>query len=164
MAFGQVGTTVAGLRDSIDVKSDTDLGSLLAGLSPRRRPGQYVFVVADEAKPVADHAVLASVLEPEGLSLVLSRQDAERAGLPYDFVAGWITLQVRSELKAIGLTAAVAAALGDARISCNVIAGYHHDHLLVPYALVGEAMDILHQLSASSLPPGANGPTVRPLR
>jgi hypothetical protein len=155
-AAGRIGPRGAGLRDSRDVKSDTDLGLLLAELSPRQRPGQYVFVVADEAKPVADRAVLASVLEPEGLSLVLTRHDAERAGLPYDFVAGWITLQVRSALKAVGLTAAVAAALGEARISCNVIAGYHHDHLLVPYPRVGEAIDILHQLSASDLPPGAN--------
>ncbi|MHB1534833.1 MAG: ACT domain-containing protein [Acidimicrobiales bacterium] len=129
------------------MRAEANLEVLLAGLSPRLRSGEYVFVVADGAKPVADSAVVASVVEPEGLSLVLTRHDAERAGLPYDFVAGWITLEVRSTLDAVGLTAAVAAALGEAGISCNVLAGYHHDHLLVPHERVEEAVAVLDELS-----------------
>jgi len=38
--------------------------------------------------------VLASVFELEGLSLVTTQEQADRAGLAYDFVADWITLRV----------------------------------------------------------------------
>ena len=47
-------------------------------------------------------------------------------------MAAWLTLEVRSALDAVGSTAAVAAALAAENIPCNVLAGYHHDHLLVP--------------------------------
>jgi RimJ/RimL family protein N-acetyltransferase len=127
---------------------ETTLDALLADLSPRQRSGEYVLVVADKAKPVGDDAVLASVVEPEGRSLVLTRRDAERAGLTYELVLGWITLEVRSALDAVGLTAEVAVALGETGISCNVLAGYHHDHLLVPHQRVGEAIEVLEALSA----------------
>lgn len=72
--------------------------------------------------------------------VLLRRHDADQTGLPYEFVAGWITLEVRSALDAVGLTSAVSAALTQAGISCNVLAGYHHDHLLVPHDRVPEAM------------------------
>ena len=98
-----------------------------------------------EAKPAAD--ILASVHEPEGWSLVLRRDDADTAGLTYDYVAAWITLRVYSSLAAVGLTAAVSSALAEAGISCNVIAGHHHDHLLVPHHEADRALDILRGLS-----------------
>jgi N-acetylglutamate synthase-like GNAT family acetyltransferase len=129
------------------VSGEANLEALLAGLSPRWRPGEYVFVVADTNKPVADEAIMASIVEAEGRSLVLRRHDADQAGLPYEFVAGWITLEVFSALHAVGLTSAVAAAVGEAGISCNVIAGYHHDHLLVAYERVEEAIEVLERLS-----------------
>jgi len=44
-----------------------------------------------------------------------------------------ISLTVHSDLAAVGLTAAFAGALGREGISCNVIAGYHHDHLFVQW-------------------------------
>ena len=130
------------------MSGEANLEALLAGLSPRCRPGEYVFVVADTNKPVADEAIVASIVEAEGRSLVLRRHDADQAGLRYEFVAGWITLEVRSALDAVGLTPAVAAALGEEGISCNVLAGYHHDHLLVAHDRVEEAIEVLERLSA----------------
>ena len=87
---------------------------------------------------------------------MLPRDEADSLGLPYDFVAAWITLQVHSSLEAIGLTAAVSAALTEAKISCNVLAGFHHDHLLVPVADADRALEVLHELVA------ANGGSTRP--
>jgi hypothetical protein len=40
------------------------------------------------------------------------RGEADALGLAYDFVATWITLEVRTALDAVGLTGAVARALG----------------------------------------------------
>ena len=66
-------------------------------------------------------------------ALLAGLRPVPRPGLSYGFVAAWITLQVRSPLYAVGLTAAVSAALAASGVSGNVIAGYHHDHLHVPF-------------------------------
>jgi hypothetical protein len=54
---------------------------------------------------------------------------------------------VHSALDAVGLTAAVSRALADAGVSCNVIAGAHHDHLLVPFERGEEALAVLRGLA-----------------
>lgn len=59
---------------------------------------------------------------------------------------------MHSALAAVGLTAVVSAALAQAGISCNVIAGYHHDHLLVPLDSVEEALTILRDVAAGRGP------------
>ncbi len=84
--------------------------------------------------------------ETEGMTLVLHQADADRFGWPYDFLAGWITLQVHSDLAAVGLTARISAELAQAEIACNMIAGYYHDHLFVPVEKVDQTMKILYAL------------------
>ncbi len=125
---------------------ERDLAPLLRGLRPQLRDGEWVFVTAQ--RPPDGVVPLASFAEDEGLSLVVPRQEADAAGLPYDFVAAWITLTVRSALDAVGLTAAVAGQLAAAGISCNVIAARHHDHLFVPHSRAHQAFDLLQQLSS----------------
>ena len=69
--------------------------------------------------------------EAEGYTVVLNRQVADSLALDYNFVASWITLTVHSALDAVGLTAAFSNALAQNGISCNVVAGYYHDHIFV---------------------------------
>jgi hypothetical protein len=47
----------------------------------------------------------------------------------------------------VGLTAAFAAALAREGISCNVIAGLHHDHLFVPWDRRDDALRALEALA-----------------
>ncbi|MCB5272708.1 hypothetical protein BJG92_00210 [Arthrobacter sp. SO5] len=129
--------------------AEKDLHLLLAGMHPALRDGEFVYVLWPEGRPLTG-AVAAAVREAEGLSVVLPRGEADGLGLAYDFVGAWITLQVHSSLAAIGLTAAVSAALAEAKISCNVLAGFHHDHLLVPAADADRALEVLHELVAAS--------------
>ncbi|MBW5480633.1 ACT domain-containing protein [Streptomyces bambusae] len=129
--------------------AEKDLHKLLAGMRPELNPGEYVFTVAPDGRIPADARPVATIAEEEGLTLVLPRQDADRAGLVYDYVAGWITLRVHSALDAVGLTAAVAEALTQAAISCNVIAGFHHDHLFVPHDSAARAVAVLEELTDS---------------
>jgi predicted N-acetyltransferase YhbS len=129
--------------------AEKDLHTLLAAMQPVTRDGEYVYALWPAGKPLAGH-VAAAVREAEGLTVVLPRREADGLGLAYDFVAAWITLQVHSSLEAVGLTAAVSAALAEAKISCNVLAGFHHDHLLVPVADAERALEVLHELSAAS--------------
>lgn len=126
---------------------ERDLDKLLATMRPRLNEGEYVYAVAPDGGVPSGIRPVATVAEEEGPTLVLPRQDADRAGLAYDYVAGWITLRVHSSLEAVGLTAAVAQALARAGLSCNVVAGFHHDHLFVPHAEAPRAMAVLQQLT-----------------
>jgi hypothetical protein len=124
---------------------ETDLAVLLASMSPELHAGSYVFVVGD-GPGAREHAVV-TVVEPEGTTLVLPRERADELGLPYAFVASWITLRVHSALDAVGLTAAFATALTHEGISANVVAGYYHDHLFVPEDRRDDALRALRRLA-----------------
>lgn len=122
-----------------------DLRQMLAGMDPLLRAGRFVFVTVD-AVPVGVDPVM-SFVEDEGLSLILDQAQADAAALRYDAVMAWITLQVHSAIDGVGLTAAVSGALGHQGISCNVVAATFHDHLFVPVADAGRAVDILRELA-----------------
>ncbi|NNE11770.1 MAG: ACT domain-containing protein [Ilumatobacter sp.] len=125
---------------------ETDLGRMLATLDVTRRDGTFAFVVSDEPELVA--RAQATVEEAEGRTLVVPVADAISAGHEPDFEAAWLTLTLWSSLSAVGLTAAFSRALADADIPCNVIAGYHHDHLLVPVDRADDAVAALRGLSS----------------
>jgi hypothetical protein len=129
----------------------TNLAVLLQSMSPLLNPGAYVFATVHEALALDLRQVVACVREPEGLSVVLAVADARRCGLPTEVPFAWITLSVHSDLQAVGLTAAFAAALGAEGISCNVVAGHQHDHIFVPLARAQDAMAALHALQQSAL-------------
>jgi uncharacterized protein len=123
-----------------------DLKTLLTHMQPELNPGRYAFVALASRVTLAATDIVASVREPEGLSVILAEQTALDLELPIAFTAAWITLAVHSDLAAVGLTAAVSQALAQAGISCNVVAGVHHDHLFVPVEQSERAMDALHAL------------------
>ena len=129
---------------------ETQLSALLSGMRPELHPGEYVFASTPGPAIPAGVAPVVTVAEEEGLTLVLHRQDADRLGLGYDYVAGWITLRVHSSLEAIGLTAAVSEVLTRAGLSCNVVAGFYHDHLFVPHDSAAVAVKLLEDLAQES--------------
>lgn len=123
--------------------AESDLATLLRTMEPVLFPRPYGYVLSDEA---ASFPVFATVAEAEGRTVVAELADLEAAG---HRSAPWarISLTVQSDLAAVGLTAAFAGALGRQRISCNVIAGFHHDHLFVPWDRRFDAMAALEALS-----------------
>jgi hypothetical protein len=130
------------------MSGETDLATLLRGLSPRLNEGTYVYTIVPRDVPHGAEPVVL-VREDEGLTLVLRQEQAEELGLPYDFAAAWITLQVHSSLEAVGLTAAISRALTQAGVSANIVAGFTHDHLFVPHGQAEAAMRTLAALAAS---------------
>lgn len=127
----------------------SDLSQLLAGMEPSLREGVWVFGILPAGMPLDAEGIVASIREAEGMSVVMEEAAALRAGVLPVFRAAWITLTVHSDLEAVGLTAAFSAALGEAGISCNVVAGTHHDHLFVPVEKVADAMETLGDLQRS---------------
>lgn len=121
-----------------------DLNEILTTLSVVQRPGVYVFVSVAELE--TGQRVEATIEEEEGTTLVVTRETARLRGWSYEFEAAWLTLEVHSSLAAVGLTARVSEALAKRGIPCNVLAGYYHDHLLVPVDRAGEAMEAVASL------------------
>lgn len=110
----------------------TDLDMLLTSMSPQLMDGDYVFcTVKGTLSEFVQYNPLATYQEREGLTLVLSVEEARRGKFEFDGVYRLITLMVHSSLDAVGLTAAVANKLTSYGISANVIAAYYHDHILI---------------------------------
>ena len=130
------------------MSGERDLSRLISGMEPRLRPGQFVMVTL-QAEPQGVE-VFAAVREAEGLTVVVEQGTADLLGWEYDVVLAWITLHVHSALDAVGLTAAFSTALAGSGISCNVLAGRFHDHILVPASQAHPAMDVLQSLSRSA--------------
>ena len=127
-----------------ETHGETDLRTLLQSMAPTLRDEAYAFCTAgnDLATPLWPDA-LATFREDEGVTLVLPTATAERAGLRFDGAWACITLTVHSSLTAVGFLAAISTRLANGGISLNPIAGYHHDHLFVPWAQRHAALTIL---------------------
>ncbi len=136
---------------------ETDLEMMLAGLTVTRRPSTYAIVsIGTVAEPpTIGRGIEAILAEAEGTTVVCTLDATRRNRWPIDFEAVWLTLDVHSSLEAVGLTAAVSTALGAASIPCNVLAGFFHDHLLVPAARAEEALRCLDALRNSVANPGS---------
>ncbi|MGJ5208408.1 ACT domain-containing protein [Bradyrhizobium sp. HKCCYLR20261] len=123
------------------------LDQLLRTMSPELQDHVFVFcTVPGDADLSALPAPLLLFREREGITLVLRREDAERAGLPHLFASRLITLNVHSALDAVGFLTAITARLAQAGISVNAVSAYHHDHLFVPEHRAEEALACLSAL------------------
>lgn len=128
---------------------ELDLALMLAGLEVVRRPGTFVYIAAAPGTPSPPGAV-AMLDEGDAMSYIVP-MDSPVAVNP-QFPAAWLTLTVHSSLDAVGLTAAVATALAAHSIPANVLAGYHHDHVLVPVDRADDAIAVLLGLAAPDSP------------
>ena len=128
----------------------SDLAVLLASMRPALQAGVWAWCALPAGASIDGIDAIATMREAEGPTVVVDESQALARGWPVAFRSAWITLTVHSDLAAVGLTAAFARALGDAGISCNVIAGVHHDHLFVPVDRAADAMAALQALQARS--------------
>jgi uncharacterized protein len=127
----------------------SDLGILLREMRPALRDGEYVYCTLPpgDLLDIARLDPLGTFREDEGLTLILDRATADREKLAYGPPMRCITLTVHSALEAVGLTAAVSAALTRHGISANVVAAYYHDHIFVPAADADSAMAALAEVT-----------------
>mgnify|MGYP001796769013 CR=1 FL=1 len=125
----------------------TDLKELLQHLKPELHPGDFVFASLTDTSSLNWEDILGSFKEKESTTVILEREKADALHLKYEFIAAWITLNVHSSLNAVGLTAAFSNTLAKHNISCNVVAGYYHDHIFVDKENADKAMEALLQLT-----------------
>ena len=115
-------------------------------IKPKLNEGEYVFCSVEDIEKLNIKNFVGSFRENEGYTIILSKKEAASLELTYSFVAAWITLTINSSLESVGLTASFSKALTEAGISCNVIAGYFHDHIFVKFEDRVKAMRILNKL------------------
>jgi hypothetical protein len=143
-------TALAGLiQTSKSMSGIQDIEELLSTMEPAISDGEFVFCMVKGGK-YGDFAAarpIASFLEKEGLSLVLTKEAAEEQGFSFEGIYNCISLEVHSSLEAVGLTAAISQALSEVNIPSNVIAGYYHDHVFVPKVKAEHALSVLKSLS-----------------
>jgi hypothetical protein len=127
----------------VTAPGETDLAAMVATLAVERRPEVFTYISVTTVSPELLAEAHALVTEGDETTIVLPVDAAVRAGHPVEVRLAWLTLTVQSSLEAVGLTAHVSARLAAEGIACNVLAGYSHDHLLVPVERADAAVQAL---------------------
>jgi len=129
------------------MEGEKDLQKLLKNMKPVLNSGEYVFAVVKNLDNILRTDTLFEFKEKEAITLVLEKNKADTLKLSYQFISSWITLKVHSSLEAVGLTDAFSTALTKHKISCNVVAGFYHDHIFVDTKDAKKAIEVLTNLS-----------------
>jgi hypothetical protein len=127
---------------------ERNLKTLLQNMNPEMHDGVFVFCSMSNDKEIP--ATLRPVhifREREGTAFIIRREEAQAAGLPYQFASRLITLTVHSSLEAVGFLAAITGRLAEAGISVNPVSALYHDHLFVPKHRAEEALRHLQNMS-----------------
>ncbi len=131
------------------MSGERSLGALLQHLEPILDETEFGFgrVPSGSELPLTLSA-FGIIEEDEGTTVIAFAESLRAHGIEHS--TGWakISLTVHSALDAVGLTAAIATALARDGISANVVAGYYHDHLFVPWERRHEALAALAGLSS----------------
>jgi hypothetical protein len=135
----------------------SDLETLLKEMAPSLDEGRYHMLSVDESQLMALASYLNHIIsiyrEEEGLSIVFSEDILEEMeSISEEEAAGpfaLITLEVNSDLMAVGFLAKITGALAKEGISVNAFSAYHHDHLLVPHDSAERAMRALKAISCA---------------
>ena len=125
------------------MSGENNLEVLLTNMDPVMRDVPYVFLTAKEdfSRELQNESVMI-FRESEGTTLIIedrfiSQEDSD--------TPRWamITLNIHSDLAAVGFLAAISRVLAGAGISLNAVSAFYHDHLFVPWERKDEAMRLL---------------------
>ena len=128
--------------------AERNLSVLLRDMSPELTKGSFVFLtIHEEMLDKLKGEVLFYFKEKEGLTLVLEKDVAIKNNFEIGEIWSMITLNVNSDLTAVGFLAKISNALAEDNISVNAVSAYYHDHLFVMEKDTEKALFILNKLS-----------------
>jgi hypothetical protein len=130
------------------MSGETDLNILLQSMQPILHEEEYIFCsIKNQEYHYSDLTPIGQFREKEGLTLILTREQADSTGLAYTSVFCMITLSIHSSLEAIGFLATITGKLAEHFISVNPVSAYYHDHLFIPSSHAHKAMELLQELA-----------------
>ena len=129
---------------------DMNLATLFQTMEPVLNAGRFGFAVLEDRAKLAELDPIMSFQEAEGITVILPWEDAAASGRSPEFESCWITLNVQSALEAVGFLAHIATRLAALKMVVNPVAGYHHDHLFLPYDRAADAMAELKKIVAEA--------------
>lgn len=127
--------------------AEQNLSILLSSMKPSLHPDTFVFATLSESE--RKKLSLQSILEfreEEGVTIIVKQSEATAIGLKFQYPCRMISLNVHSDLNAVGFMARITTALAEKGISVNVVSAFYHDHLFVPVDRAEEAMGVLDNL------------------
>lgn len=129
----------------------TDLATLMRSMDPVLDPRRFLFVTAKDVGAAAPYLADALMIfrEAEGLTLILEAETAVESGLQFAFSCRMITLNVHSDLEAVGFLAALLPRLAEAGMGVNPVSAFHHDHLFVPAERAEDALAVLREIATA---------------
>lgn len=138
------------LEGVVKMSGIKDLTKLLKNMKPTLSGREFVFctVLSSKFKKLKLDPLLV-FKEKEGITVIIERKTANKNKLKYSGVWALITLNVHSEISAVGFLARITKKLAENGISVNVVSAYYHDHLFVPFGKAKKAVQFLKELSRS---------------
>lgn len=130
------------------VKSESNLKVLLSSMSPVLHPEIFVFATLSETlrRNLAIQPIM-EFREAEGITVVVQENEAKQALLAYQYPCQLITLNIHSDLNAVGFLARISTVLAESGISLNAVSAFYHDHLFVSVENSRAAMKILTEMA-----------------
>jgi hypothetical protein len=126
---------------------EINLDVLLSSMTASLVDGVYVFVTLKDCAVPTTLTPRMMFVEAEGITLIVTKEEAEAASLDYEFPCRMITLEVHSSLEAVGFIARIATELVKAKMGVNPVSGFYHDHLFVPDGRQDDALRILQAIA-----------------
>ena len=129
----------------------TDLKKILESIDPYLVDESFIFMTTDQSLSSISNTLnpIASFMENEGLSLVITQATADKNAITYDSVFSCISLGVHSSLESYGLISTISKELTQNNISTNVFSGYYHDHIFVQSSKAHQALEIISKIGSS---------------
>ncbi len=127
---------------------------LLKNLSPALHKEKFYFASLDESASMPLHSILDNihslVREKEGITIVFTEAALKEMKINSDKMTGpfaLISLGAFTDLTGdVGFLSNIDSKLAKDGISLNIISGYYHDHLFVPYEKKDNALKVLESL------------------
>ena len=129
----------------------TDLKKIIESIDPYLVDESFIFMTTDQSLSSISNTLnpIASFMENEGLSLVITQATADKNAITYDSVFSCISLGVHSSLESYGLISIISKELTQNNISTNVFSGYYHDHIFVQSSKAHQALEIISKIGSS---------------
>ena len=130
---------------------EKDLVQIVRSLRPELDVETYVYCTIAHDMIQLPPNRWATIVEEEGITMILNKKNADENGLEYEGLWRRITCRIHSSLDAVGLTALISTRLAQQGIPANIVAGYHHDHVFVPSSRAEQAIRVMEKLQEEGL-------------